>query len=115
MISAAIALSRSPENTTIAVVATDAKLTKAQAKRLAVQAHDGMALALQPAHAALDGDTIFAAATGLNRRAPDLGELTQIGALAARCLARAIARGVYEARALPFDGALPDWRSRFGS
>ncbi|MBK9081813.1 MAG: P1 family peptidase [Rhizobiales bacterium] len=104
-----------PENTTIAIVATDAKLSKAQAKRLAVQAHDGMALALQPAHAALDGDTIFAAATGLHPRPPDLGDLTQIGALAARCLARAIARGVYEARALPFAGAVPDWRSRFGS
>ncbi|MBL8590947.1 MAG: P1 family peptidase [Methylobacteriaceae bacterium] len=103
-----------PQNTTIAIVATDAKLSKAQAKRVAVQAHDGMASALQPAHAALDGDTIFAAATGLNPRAPELRDLTEIGALAARCLARAIARGVYEATALPFAGALPDWRGRFG-
>lgn len=102
------------ENTTIAVVATDAPLTKAQAKRVAVQAQDGLALALQPSHAALDGDVVFAAATGASTRAPSLRDLTEIGAVAARCLARAAARGVYEARALPFAGAQADWRSRFG-
>lgn len=102
------------ENTTIAVVATDAPLTKAQAKRLAVQAQDGLALALHPAHGALDGDVVFSAGTGHAPRAPDLRDLTELGAVAARCLARAVARGVYEARALPFAGALPDWRSRFG-
>jgi L-aminopeptidase/D-esterase-like protein len=102
------------ESTTIAVVATDAPLTKAQCKRVAVQAHDGLAMALQPAHAALDGDVVFAAATGACSRAPTLRDLTEIGAVAARCLARAVARGVYEARALPFAGAQADWRSRFG-
>jgi D-aminopeptidase len=103
------------ESTTIAVVATDAPLTKAQAKRVAVQAHDGLALALQPSHAALDGDVVFAAATGRSTRAPSLRDLTEIGTVAARCLARAVARGVYEARALPFAGAQADWRTRFGA
>ena len=102
-----------PVNTTLAVVATDAILTKAQAKRLAVMAHDGFARALRPVHATLDGDVVFAAATG--RRAGPVTErdLTHIGTVAADCVARAIARAVYEATALSFPGALPDWRSRF--
>ena len=102
------------ENTTIAIVATDAALDKGQAKRLAVMAHDGMGRALRPSHAAFDGDTVFAAATGA-KGAPSMGELLEIGTLAADCLARAIARGVYEATALPFPGALPDWRTTFGA
>lgn len=102
-----------PANTTIAIVATDAPLTKAQAKRLAVQAQDGFALSLHPAHGALDGDVVFAAATARSARAPSPRDLTELGAVAARCLARAAARGVYEATALPFAGAAPDWRSRF--
>jgi L-aminopeptidase/D-esterase-like protein len=103
------------ENTTIAVVATDAALTKSEAKRLAVMAHDGIARALRPSHAAMDGDTIFAAATGRSERAPTLRDKIEIGAVAADCLARAIARAVYEATALPFPGALPSWREKFGS
>ncbi len=102
-----------PQNTTIAIVATDASLTKAQCKRLAVQAHDGMAHALRPAHAALDGDLVFAASTGLAPSAPTLRDLTEIGMVAADCLARAIARAIYEATALDAAGALSDWRTRF--
>ena len=104
-----------PENTTICIVATDAPLTKAQCKRLAIVAQDGLALALRPAHAALDGDVVFAAATGSNTRKPTPGDLTEIGALAAETLARAVARGIYEARVLPFPDALPSWRDKFGS
>ena len=104
-----------PENTTICVVATDAPLTKAQCKRLAVVAQGGLALALRPAHAALDGDVVFSAATGLNPRPVAPADLTEIGALAAETLARAVARGVYEATALPFAGASPSWRDRFGN
>jgi L-aminopeptidase/D-esterase-like protein len=104
----------SAENTTIAIVATDAALTKAEAKRLAVMAHDGMARALRPSHAAMDGDTIFAAATGRTPKLPTMREKIEIGALAADCVARAIARAVYEAIPLPFPGALPSWRSKFG-
>ena len=102
-----------PENTTIAIVATDARLTKAQCERVAVMAQDGMAHALRPAHAPMDGDVVFAAATGLAGE-PSIRDLTEIGMLAADTLARAIARGVYEATALPFDGALPSWQERFG-
>lgn len=102
-------------NTTIAIIATDAPLTKAQAKRVAVQAHDGMAHALRPAHGALDGDVIFAASTARHSRRPDARDLTEIGMIAADTLARAIARGVFEATALPYDGALPAWRDLFGA
>jgi L-aminopeptidase/D-esterase-like protein len=102
-----------PENTTIAVVATDARLTKAQCERIAVMAQDGMGHALRPAHAPMDGDVVFAAATGL-AAVPGLRDLAEIGMVAADCLARAIARGVYEATALPFDGALPAWKDLFG-
>ena len=103
-----------PPSTTIALVATDAILTKPEAKRLAIMADDGLARALRPAHAPMDGDTVFAVAT--QRRALGQGSaaLTEIGMVAADCLARAIARGVYEATALPFAGALPSWRDRFG-
>jgi L-aminopeptidase/D-esterase-like protein len=102
------------ENTTIAVVATDATLTKAQTKQFAVMAHDGLARAIQPAHTALDGDTVFAAATGRRPLGDAVRELTELGAVAAHVLARAVARGVYEAKALPFPGALPSWRDKFG-
>jgi D-aminopeptidase len=102
-----------PANTTIAIVATDAELTKAQAKRLAVMAHDGMARALRPAHAALDGDLVFAAATARAAQGPSTRDLSEIGLCAADCLARAIARAIYVATALPFPGALPAWRDVF--
>jgi L-aminopeptidase/D-esterase-like protein len=101
-------------STTLAVVATDAMLTKAQAKRLAVIAHTGMARAIYPVHTPLDGDVVFAVSTGARALADPLLSLTALGAAAANCLARAIARGVYEAAALPFAGALPAWRDRFG-
>lgn len=100
--------------TTIGAVVTDARLTKAQAHRLALMAHDGLARAIRPAHAAMDGDTLFAAATGREALADPLRDLTELGMLAADCVARAIARGVYHARALPFPEALPDWQTRFG-
>ncbi len=99
--------------TTIGLVATDAVLTKAQAMRLAIMAHDGLARAVLPAHAPLDGDTIFAAATGLRPMRDPVPELTELGHLAAEVMARAIARGAYEATAWPVDGAQPSWRDRF--
>jgi D-aminopeptidase len=102
------------ENTTIALVATDAALTKPQAKRLAVVAHDGLARAIYPVHTPLDGDIVFAASTAKRPLADPIYEFAELGALAANVLARAVARGVYEARALRFPGALPDWRAKFG-
>lgn len=86
------------ENTTIAIVATDAALTPAQARRVAIMAHDGMARAIRPVHTPWDGDVIFCLSTG-HRPGPVTPQiLTQLGSLAADTLARAIARGVYEAR-----------------
>jgi D-aminopeptidase len=99
--------------TTIALVATDAKLTKAECKRLAIMANDGLGRALRPVHAPSDGDTVFAAATARVTTAMDPMLLTELGAAAADCLARAVARGVYEAKALPYPKAVPDWKQRF--
>ena len=104
---------RPGENTTIALVATDAALTKSQAKQLAVMAQDGFARAIYPVHTTLDGDTVFAAATGARPLRDTITELTEIGSIAANVLARAIARGIYEARALPFAGSKPGWKDRF--
>ncbi len=106
-----------PPSTTIAVVATDAILTKAQAKRLAIMADDGLARAIRPAHAPSDGDTVFACATQRRALPADAENvaLTEIGMAAGDCLARAIARGVYEATALPFPGAQHAWRDKFGA
>lgn len=104
----------SPENTTIAIVATDAALTRAQAKRMAMMAQDGMARALRPAHAAFDGDLVMSAATATRGEATAPDDALEIGAAAADCLARAIGRAVYEAKALAFPGAMPAWRDLFG-
>ena len=92
------------ENTTLAVVVTDAALTKTQAKRLAMIAQTGFARAIYPVHAPMDGDVVFAAATGERPIDPLVG-LTELGMVAANVVARAIARGVYAATALPFPGA----------
>jgi L-aminopeptidase/D-esterase-like protein len=101
------------ENTTLAVVVTDAILTKAQVKRLAMIAQTGFARAIYPVHAPLDGDVVFAAATGEKPIDPLFG-LTELGMVAANVTARAIARGIYAATPLPFPGALPAWKDRFG-
>ncbi|WEK50812.1 MAG: P1 family peptidase [Candidatus Kaistia colombiensis] len=101
-------------NTTIAVVATDAVLTKAQCKRLAVMAHDGYAHAIWPVHTPLDGDTIFAAATARMPLNDPVFDLALIGDAVVRTLARACARAVYAATALPQPGTLPAWRDIWG-
>lgn len=97
-------------NTTIACIATDAILTPAQARRVAIMAQDGLARAIRPVHAPFDGDVVFVLSTGL-RPLPDLADLAiaRIGSLAADTLARAVARGVYEARAWAGDDTLC-WR-----
>ena len=100
--------------TTIALVATDAALDKAMVKRLAVAAHDGLPKALRFAHALMDGDTVFAAAMGGAPREAHRAQMTEICAVAGDCLARAVARGVYEATPLCFAGALPSWNDKFG-
>jgi L-aminopeptidase/D-esterase-like protein len=100
--------------TTIGLIATDAVLTKGQAKRLAIMANDGLARAILPAHAPSDGDTFFAAATGAVPMRDEDHDLVQIGHTATQVMARAIARGVYEATALPYPGAMAGWSARFG-
>jgi L-aminopeptidase/D-esterase-like protein len=97
--------------TTIAIVATDAALTKAQAKRLAVMAHDGIARALYPAHTPFDGDLVFTIAT--DRRPAPAPSMMALGISAANTLARAIPRGVHAATPQPGD-PVPTWRERFG-
>ena len=100
-------------NTTIAIVATDARLDKPQLKRLAVAAQDGMARALAPSHTPFDGDLVFALSTGERPLADPVGEPMLLGHVASLCLARAIARGVHRASARPGD-TLPSWYARFG-
>lgn len=104
---------RMGQATTIAIVATDAALTQAQAQRMATAAHDGMARALVPSHTPLDGDLVFAAATGEKPLADPLTDSFQLGHAAATCLARAIARAMFMARAMPGD-LQPAWASGAG-
>ncbi len=99
--------------TTIAIVATDAALTQAQATRLATAAHDGMARALVPSHSLLDGDLVFVAATGAQPLPDPLETPFQLGHAAAVCLARAIARAVFHATPAPGDPK-PCWLSLHG-
>ncbi|MEP4196363.1 MAG: P1 family peptidase [Aliishimia sp.] len=95
-------------NTTIAIVATDAALTKAQCQRVATAAHDGIGRATVPAHSPADGDLIFALSTDAHEMENPPRDLAMIGHAAAVCLSRAIARGVFHARPEPED-LLPTW------
>ncbi len=86
-------------HTTIAIVATDADVSRVELKRIAVMASDGMARAIRPAHTPFDGDIVFAVATGKRPISePRQREVMRLGNIAGDCLARAIARGVYEAK-----------------
>lgn len=98
-------------NTTIAVIATDAVMTKAAAKRLAVSAHDGFARAVWPSHTPADGDLVFALATGRSGIALSGDDAIDLFAAAASTMARAIARGVFAATPQAGD-LLPVWASR---
>jgi L-aminopeptidase/D-esterase-like protein len=103
---------RPAANTTIGVIATDARLSKAQARRLAISAHDGFARAIWPAHTAMDGDLVFALSTG-EKPEPRDDAFIDLCAAASATMARAIARGVFAARPAPGD-TLPTWIERFG-
>lgn len=101
-------------NTTIGIVATDARLTPAETRRIAIMAQDGYARAVRPIHTPFDGDVVFALATGaldLPEDQPRPMMIAMLGALAADALARAVARGVYEASTL---GDAPAYRDVFG-
>ncbi|MFT7595041.1 MAG: L-aminopeptidase/D-esterase-like protein [Paracoccaceae bacterium] len=95
-------------NTTIAIVATDAALTKAQCQRVATAAHDGIGRAIVPAHSPGDGDLVFALTTGARSMENPDRDLAIIGHAASLCLSRAIARAIYHARPAPGD-ILPCW------
>lgn len=101
------------EATTIAIVATDAALTQAQAQRMATAAHDGMARAIVPSHTPFDGDLVFGVATGARALPDPQASPFQLGHAAACCLSRAIARAVHAARPHPGD-LVPTWSERFG-
>lgn len=98
-------------STTLAVVATDADLSKPQAKRVAMMAQDGLARAIRPVHSPFDGDTVFVLSTGKKALADPTTGLAKLGMLAADCVARAIARGVFEAESL---GDMESYRARYG-
>ena len=89
------------QSTVIGTVAVNAALTQKQLKRIAIMAQDGIAMAVQPSHTPLDGDTIFAlSASDTSCEPPSCqtpAALAEIGAAAARCVARALMRGIYEA------------------
>jgi L-aminopeptidase/D-esterase-like protein len=94
--------------TTIAIIATDAVLTKAAAKRLAIAAHDGFTRAIWPSHTPFDGDLVFALATGRSGSAVSPEQAIELGAVAGATMARAIARGVHAATAAEGD-PFPVW------
>jgi L-aminopeptidase/D-esterase-like protein len=96
---------RPGENTTLVVVATNARLTKTQASKVAQMAHDGIARAISPVHTPVDGDAAFALATGTLTPPVDL---LRVGALAADVTADAIVRAARNARGLPGLPAVSD-------
>ena len=98
--------------TTLAVVATDVALDSAQARRVAIMAHDGIARAIRPVHSPFDGDTVFCLSTAKQRLKDEALSLARIGMIAADCVSRAIARAIYNAESL---GELPSYRETFGA
>jgi L-aminopeptidase/D-esterase-like protein len=99
---------RAGQNTTIAVIATDAILTSAGSKRLAIAAHDGFSRAIWPVHTPVDGDLVFALATGASNQMPDLDTMMDLHAAAVATMARAIARAIHAATPAPGD-IFPCW------
>ncbi len=101
------------QNTTLGVIATDAALTKAELKRLAVMAQTGLSRAIVPVHTPIDGDIVFALSVGERKLSNPVWDLTELGAMAASALARAVARGVYEAGGIPGVADVPAYRDVF--
>ncbi len=100
------------KNTTLVTVATDAVLSKPQARRVAIMAQDGLARAIRPVHSPFDGDSVFVLSTGRRALSDPVIGVSKLGMLAADCVARAIARGVYHAQGL---GGMDSYRERFGN
>ena len=100
------------KNTTLVTVATDAVLSKPQARRVAIMAQDGLARAIRPIHSPFDGDCVFVLSTGKCELSDPVVGVSKLGMLAADCVARAISRGVYLAETM---GDLESYRDRYGS
>ena len=115
---AALVRQTSPLNTTIAVIATDAALSKSACHRVAVAAQDGLARAIRPVHTPIDGDTVFVRAAGAiavqpspdtpAAMSPETALTTAVGAATADCLSRAVLGGVLAAASV---AAIPTYRS----
>ena len=101
------------ENTTLCVVATDARLDKSHLKRLAIMAQAGLARAVYPINTPLDGDIVFALSCGTEPVGDQVRGLALLGSLAANTLARAIARAVFEASAYDETPSPPAYRDLF--
>lgn len=101
------------ENTVIAIVATDAALTQAEATRMAIAAHDGIARAVVPSHTLYDGDLVFGVSTGDKPLKDPATDHLVLGHAAAVALSRAVARAVYHAKPAAND-TLPCWSDAFG-
>jgi D-aminopeptidase len=101
------------QSTTLGVIATDAALTKAELKRLAMMAQTGLARSIVPVHTPIDGDIVFALSVGERRLTNPVFDLTELGAMAASALARAVARGVYEAGGVSGAADVPAYRDAF--
>jgi len=99
------------KNTTLVTVATDAVLTKPQARRVAIMAQDGLARAIRPVHSPFDGDSVFVLSTGKYALSDPVVGVSRLGMLAADCVARAIAGGVYRAQSM---GDVECYRDRYG-
>ena len=100
-------------NTAIGIVATDVALDKAALKRMAITAHDGIARSIYPSHTPFDGDLLFAVSTGGRPTSGSLAEAIELGHAAANCVARSVARAVFEATPAPND-TVPTWKEAFG-
>ncbi len=100
-------------NTVIGIIATNAPLSRANLKRLAIMAHDGISRSITPAHTSMDGDTIFSITTckGINEQVLDNFDILALGARASDCFARACNRAVYEAE--PIGRSKPGWKNLF--
>ena len=109
MLRGEMAKSQHGANSTVAIVVTNAQLTKVQANKMAQMAHDGFARSINPVHTAADGDTIFAAATGEMQTQIDF---TVIGSLGAECMALAIQNAVKNAASIPGYPAYRDFLKR---
>ncbi len=98
------------QNTTIGIIATNAKIEAKAAKRIAIMSHSGMSRAIRPIHSPVDGDVIFVLSTGTLKKELTLNDINMVGELGARVCSRSIARAIYEAESLK---GIPSWKEKY--